>query len=284
MLIGAGVRHGGGPGRSLYTGASAVERNTYNQSGALRTAARGMGKLVGYPNGYEHPSTWLLPSKGGALATADRIVGAGDVSAANLAMGRALEAALTGAGDLSNPNLSLVVSMFADLDGDGSLTASLRGAVQLAASLAGTGNITAALGVIAFMQANLTGYGTVTGAFRGEASLAANIVSFGSLSPEGLAAAVWSAVAATNNSAGSMGEKLNDAGSGSNPWTEVIESGFTAAQIMRLLAAVAAGKTSIVDLGGGLAEVTIRDLADTKDRIVADMTGSERTTVTRDVT
>jgi hypothetical protein len=63
-----------------------------------------------------------------------------------------------------------------------------------------------------------------------------------------------------------------------------IEAGLTFRQIVRLLAAVAAGKTDITDLGGGSATVKFRDLADTKDRIVADMTGSERTGVTRDVT
>lgn len=35
-------------------------------------------------------------------------------------------------------------------------------------------------------------------------------------------------------------------------------------------------------MGGGAATVAFRDVADSKDRIVADMTGSERTTVTRD--
>jgi len=71
---------------------------------------------------------------------------------------------------------------------------------------------------------------------------------------------------------------------GASPWTEVIENGVTAAGILRLLAAVAAGKTSIVNLGNGFATVTFRSLADDKDRIVADMTGSERSVVTRDVT
>lgn len=63
---------------------------------------------------------------------------------------------------------------------------------------------------------------------------------------------------------------------------EVLESGFTVGEILRILAAVAAGKTNITDLGGGNAEVVFRDVGDTKDRVTADMTGSERTTVTLD--
>lgn len=35
-----------------------------------------------------------------------------------------------------------------------------------------------------------------------------------------------------------------DAGSGSNPWTEVIEAGYTAAEILRILAAHAAGSAT----------------------------------------
>jgi hypothetical protein len=71
---------------------------------------------------------------------------------------------------------------------------------------------------------------------------------------------------------------------GASPWTETIESGYTAAEILRLLAAVAAGKTTITDLGGGLAEVVFRDVNDVKPRITADMTGSERTAVVVDGT
>ena len=61
-----------------------------------------------------------------------------------------------------------------------------------------------------------------------------------------------------------------------DPWDSVIDSGYTAGEVMRLLASVAAGKTNIVDTGGGSATVTFRDLADTKDRVDADMVGSER--------
>jgi hypothetical protein len=63
-----------------------------------------------------------------------------------------------------------------------------------------------------------------------------------------------------------------------------IESGMTLRQAIRLLAAVNFGKTTIVDLGGGNATVTFRDVNDTKARVTASMTGSVRTTVTRDAT
>lgn len=62
-----------------------------------------------------------------------------------------------------------------------------------------------------------------------------------------------------------------------------IEPGVSLKQALRLLTAIAAGKTDI-DTSGPNPIVTFRDLNDTKDRVTATMTGSERTTVTKDVT
>ena len=62
-----------------------------------------------------------------------------------------------------------------------------------------------------------------------------------------------------------MGEKLNDAGSASNPWTEVIESGYTAAQILRLIAAAVQGNASGLEDG----TPTFKGLDGTTDRIEA---------------
>lgn len=64
--------------------------------------------------------------------------------------------------------------------------------------------------------------------------------------------------------------------------TGSIESSMTLRQAMKVLLAVAAGKTDITDLGGGSASVKFRDVGDSKDVVTASMTGSERTTVTLD--
>jgi hypothetical protein len=59
-------------------------------------------------------------------------------------------------------------------------------------------------------------------------------------------------------------------GGGNSPtpaeiWSHLIEGGLTAEQMMRIMSAVLAGKLS----GGAGPTVAIRDLADTKNRIVA---------------
>jgi hypothetical protein len=61
-----------------------------------------------------------------------------------------------------------------------------------------------------------------------------------------------------------------------------VEDGMSLKHAIRLLLSVAAGKTDIVDLGGGAATVKFRDVNDTTDRVTATMAGSERTTVVVD--
>jgi hypothetical protein len=64
-------------------------------------------------------------------------------------------------------------------------------------------------------------------------------------------------------------------------WQEVLDSGFSAEELMRLFASVLAGKVS----GAGTGTETFRDLADTKARIVATVDASgNRTALTRDAT
>jgi hypothetical protein len=59
-------------------------------------------------------------------------------------------------------------------------------------------------------------------------------------------------------------------------WQKSIDGPITGEEILRVLAAVAAGKTTIDDLGGGAATVVFRNLTDALDRVSADMQDSER--------
>lgn len=60
----------------------------------------------------------------------------------------------------------------------------------------------------------------------------------------------------------------------------VVEDGLSGAEVLRVLLAVAAGKTNIVP--GSPTVVTFRDQLDTKNRVRAEMTASERDAVTID--
>jgi hypothetical protein len=62
-------------------------------------------------------------------------------------------------------------------------------------------------------------------------------------------------------------------------WDRVIEAGYTAKKIMRLMSSVLLGKVS----GAGTATETFRDINDTKDRVIADVDNKgNRTNITRD--
>jgi hypothetical protein len=61
---------------------------------------------------------------------------------------------------------------------------------------------------------------------------------------------------------------------------DTVEGTMTLRQAIRILMSVAAGETTIVDLGGGAAEVTFKSQDGTIDRVYSIMAGSERTSVT----
>ncbi len=233
-----------------------------------------------FPTGTNPPYSLVMGDRGSLLVSSNTTNGDGEITP-GLAMGRAIAADLEGTGTISAANLSLIIQLAcSDLIGTGALTASMSGLVQMASTMAGTGQLTAALQLLAFVVSNMSGTGAITATLRGTASLEADITPFTTLSPENLAASVWNSLAASFNSVGTMGEKMNDAGSAANPWTEVIESGYTAAEILRILAAVAAGKSS-----GQPTNPVFRDLGDTKDRVSGTVDSSgNRTSVTVDET
>lgn len=75
-------------------------------------------------------------------------------------------------------------------------------------------------------------------------------------------------------------------GAGIDPydlWNYPIEGSYTAADLFRLMAAVLAGKTTILDLGAGAATVTFEAIDESDTRVTAQMNESVRTTMTLDV-
>jgi hypothetical protein len=247
-------------------------------------------------------SNTLNASISGSVTVSANLVGSGNLNGALGAL-VGIVASLNGNGNL-NGQIAGALQAIASLSGSGNITGAIKATVGLIASLNGTSelnsfiignwsmitnlvgnsNLTANVLAKAFLDANIVSANNLVlnnGAVVG--NLGANISSFSELSPESLASAVWSALASQYNQSGSMGEKLNGAGSAGNPWTEVIEGTYTAAEVMRLLASVAAGKTDIVDNGNGSATVKFRDVNDTVDRVVVEMQGSKRTDVDLDL-
>lgn len=265
-------------GRKL--GGSTVSETRANWGGNSRMNQYlgGFEQQNAIPVGYLPPYCFVLPLKSGGMSM--RAVAEGSMTA-DLIPTRPMTIDLVGSGDF-NATAALIVSMVAAFSGSGSMTAAIVGRLNATCDMTGSGDLEADMSGIANAVIAMLGSGDLDATIRAWGDMAIDIVVTGTgLTTANVGQAVWSALAAANNNAGSMGEKLNDAGSASNPWTEVIESGFTAAEIMRMLAAVMAGKSS----GGGTATVRFRDVGDTKDRIVATVDeNGNRTALTRDAT
>ena len=229
----------------------------YHVNEMAQDTGTGLGKTLvilnksAFNNGYNPPYSYVPAMKPGGMAATGTIVGSGTL-AGSLAMGLNCAANVTGTGTLEG-NLSVITSLASALTGSGTLVGALVTTSSFAASLTGSGSLAGKLGMLVGLSASLTGSGTLVGNLKRLASLEATISSSTELSPENLANAVLNAV---------------------------VEGGYTVEDILKLLSAVAAGKTTIIDLGGGDATVTFRDIEDTRNAVVADMTGSERTTVT----
>ena len=259
-------------------------RSNFDKTGVFRNfvsgehAVSGVTDQTAVPQGYSHPGAWFMPIKAGGMASYNNLTGSGAIAASALAV-KLAEAGLTGTGDLEAIG-SLIVQALADISGSGEISdANLQAFLAAVANLTGSGTAAGTrIGLGALISA-LVGDGTATGSTAtGRGQLDADIVVTGTgLSTANVGQAVWSAIAAANNVTGTMGEKLNDAGSASNPWTEIIESGLSAAEILRIVAATLAGEVS----GAGSGTETFKGLDGSTDRIIStvDIDGNRTTVV-----
>lgn len=261
--------------------AGSVNRAGWHSAGARRTSFTALDQKSGYPSGDRHPASWCMAPKAGGLNARFQTDVIWTLSDANLAAGRNLEGSTSITFSVADAQLELVVSA----SGTTSITFSTTGLAAGVLSAEGTTSITFSIGT-ATLGAIIDAIGASAVTFSASAvinaigHLAGDITPFTELSPQSLAEAVWSAVAADNNGAGTMGEKLNDAGSASNPWTEVIESGFTAAEILKLIAAVIQGDATGLESGSPV----FKGLDGTTDRVTATYSSGTRTVTDRDAT
>jgi hypothetical protein len=210
----------------------------------------------GYANGHLAPSSFILPNKPGSISSYTE--SSASISPGVVVLTPALPMDATGGLTLVASTLQLdqVVPLIASgaltLSVDQALLSSAVNAlasggatISASAQLGGIFNVLASSSLVLTPGATLSARGFMTATAGGPDPL----------TPQGLANAVWG---------------------------RTVEAGLTTEDILKLLSAVAAGKTQIVDLGDGLATVTFRSVDDTKDRIQASMSGSERTSITID--
>jgi hypothetical protein len=139
-------------------------------------------------------------------------------------------------------------------DAAGSVAGAIQGYAGVVAALSGAGILSADATMLKEVAALLTGVGEIEVDVIGRAEISAHI-KVNELTENDVAGAVLGAV---------------------------IENGLSLREVIRVLLAFAAGKTSI-DTGPPVV-VTFRNNADTKDRITGEMDGSERVDITIDPT
>lgn len=182
-------------------------------------------KTTAEPPGHYLPRVYHPPILAGDMAL--RTDGAGDL-AGNLIPTRPMSIDLTGAGSMVAVG-ALVVSMALAMAGSGSLTASIQGRLNATLDMTGSGGLTAAMTGLGNMVLDALGQGDLDATIAAFGDMEIDLVVTGTgLSTANVGAAVWQALAASFNSPGTMGEKLNDAGSAANPWTEDLSGPQTA--------------------------------------------------------
>lgn len=206
------------PGRWIGGGAIGLgmNRGDMNKTSMARGAFNGVDwePKSGIPDGYRNPYAWVLPQTAGGMAARNKLTGVG-AAAASIAGGKNAEAALSGAGDMSATG-ALIISMVAALTGSGTISnADAVAFLQLAAALAGTGDLAGAATAIGHAAAALSGSGTATSTIRATGALASSITVSGDL--------------------------LTSTNVGAAVWGKIIEAGYSAEQILRIIAAQAAG-------------------------------------------
>jgi hypothetical protein len=238
-------------------------------------------KLAGIPSGHLAPSSWVLPYKPGAMSSFTNLVVTLTPGTLNLAAGRNISGDTTVTITVNPADGQLIVSAVGSTSITFNLAANLAGALSASGSTSFSFTVNnATLGAIVdAVGATLVQF-SASATPRATGNLSGDITPFTELSPQSLSAAVWEALASAYNTPGSMGEKLNDAGSAANPWTEVIDGTYTASDLLKLISASAAGELA----GSPSGPILIKSVNGTTVRITATVDANgNRTGVTYDV-
>lgn len=180
-----------------------------------------ISNLSSFPSGARHPQAWVMPQKAGGLSSRNNT----KVSIIS-----------SGAGQIGKPlsgTSTITIDAFGlgglIVSGSGSSTISITPSGSIAGVILGGGetviNITvpdAAISSVASLSGLSSVVMTATGSVLGIASISGISTNETEFSATALANAVWTAAAATYNDTGTMGEKLNDAGSAGNPWAALL--------------------------------------------------------------
>jgi hypothetical protein len=242
-------RSGGATGQGL-------DRANFNKGGPIRNrfTASAIDPRTAYPLGTAPGNAIVIAQKAGGIGSRNNVIGLGLLSAAG-ARGINIEASSDGTASLAAIG-QLVVSAVSTISGSATFSGSILAALAASATLSSQGDLNGAA----------TAVGWAIAALQGQASSDFTPYATGAL------AAAIDVAATTDLTAAGIADEILD--------QQMVETGLTVRETLRLCAAALAGKVSIAGN-----TVTIRNaVADTEDRIVATTTtDGERTAVTYDL-
>lgn len=197
-------------------------RNAFNGSGQLKQrfypeTVDGLPLTTALPEGYLAPNAWLLPYDIGSMSISN-LNGSGSFSGTGTAgLGGTLS--MSGSGVFAATG-GLFAGLTLSMSGSGSMSLSGGGLLEAFLAMAGTSEFSAAISANAGMTLAMAGVGSMTLAPQATGEMVLEIyVNQSQATVDQIVAAVWSALAAEYNESGTMGNKLNGAGSAGDPWT-----------------------------------------------------------------
>lgn len=177
----------------------------------------GLPLTTALPEGYLAPNAWLLPYEIGSMTTSN-LNGAASLTGAGIS-GLSGTVIMEGSGVLEATG-GLLAGLVVEMAGTGNLTALGGGLLEALVTMAGAGTLSGALGAEAGLTVTMSGVGSMTINPSGTGEMVLEIyVNESQATVQQIVDAVWSALAADFNISGTMGEKLNGAGSAGDPWT-----------------------------------------------------------------
>lgn len=206
-------------------------RNAFGMTGQLRSryypeVVEGLPLTTALMEGYLHPNAWMMPYEIGSM-TISNLNGVGNLTTSGVT---GLEATVTmsGSGVLSATG-GLLAGLEVSLSGTGDLVGIGGGLLEAIVDMAGSGTLVGVIGATAGLTVTMPGVGTLTASPQGTGEMVLEIyVNQSQATVDEIVAAVWSALATEYNVSGTMGNKLNGAGSAGDPWTTDLSSYNTA--------------------------------------------------------
>ncbi len=196
---------------------NAFNANAQNLQRFYPETTGGLPLTTAIPEGYLAPNAWMLPYSLGSM-TISNLNGVAVLSSVGV-NGISGSVSISGEGLLEATG-GLLAGLIVEMDGVSDLTASLGGLLGAVVTMAGTGALAGLLSAEAGLTVALEGIGSLTAAPKGTGEMVVEIyVNESQATVDQIVAAVWSALAVEYNESGTMGQKLNGAGTAGDPWT-----------------------------------------------------------------